>query len=76
MAVGALLGVVAIRRDGEHVVALDADAMQHGAVGGRSFVLLLFFGRGFVGHGRILAYCGRGGRQAEEEEISDLKFEI
>jgi hypothetical protein len=50
--------------------------MQHGAVGGRSRVRLLFFVRGFVGHGRILAYCGRGGRQAEEEEISDLRFEM
>ena len=74
MAVGALLGVEAIRRDREHVVALDADAMQHGAVGGRGFVSLLFFVRGFVGHGRILTYCGDGGRRAEEE--SNFRFEI
>jgi hypothetical protein len=50
--------------------------MQHGAVGGRGFVSFLFFGLRFGGHGRILAYCGRGGREAEEEEISGLKFEM
>ena len=31
MAVGALLGIKAIRGDPEHVVALDADAMDNGA---------------------------------------------
>jgi len=31
MAVGALLGVEAVRRHAEHVIALNADAMNHAA---------------------------------------------
>jgi hypothetical protein len=71
--VGALLGIKLIGRHAEHVVALDADAMNDRAddcaglgrfVGGggrRSDGLL---GSGFRGHGRILA---RGGVSSKED---------
>ena len=44
MAVGALLGVVAIGGDGKHVVALNADAVYQGFVGGRGVGVMLRFG--------------------------------
>lgn len=56
MAVGALFGVVVIRGDAKHVVALDADAMQHGAFGRRSIVRLRVILSWFGGHERILTH--------------------
>ena len=62
--IGALLGIKFIGRNGEHVVALDANAVEHGADEGAG---LGWFSRGgrngsggsfvtaFSRHGRILA---------------------
>ena len=59
MAVGALLGIKAIRGDPEHVVALDADAMDDRADDGAGLERLLrhrrmgssgIFGCGLSGH--------------------------
>jgi hypothetical protein len=59
VAVGALLGIKPIRRDAEHVVALDADAVDDRADDGAGLEWLArpvrrggggFFGRGFSRH--------------------------
>ena len=64
---GALLGIKPIRRDAEHVVALDADSVNDRADDGAGFEGLArpgrrgggsLFWRGFSRHGLILA---RGG---------------
>jgi hypothetical protein len=60
MAVGALLGVETIRRHAEHVVALDADAVNHAAPAGQCSV----FGgvrrrRRMFSHAGILTQSGR-----------------
>ncbi len=60
MAIGALLGFVVVRRDAEHVVALDADAVDNrlGRVLGLAFRLLR------LAHKVILTYRGNLDSQA------------
>ena len=49
VAVGALLGIKPIGRNAEHIIALDADAVQNGRFGRRSGTLFLFRPRAFGG---------------------------
>jgi hypothetical protein len=67
VAVGALLGIESIRGNGEHIVALDANAVEHGADDGAGLGRFSNGGRiggggcfvtAFSGHGRILARQG------------------
>ena len=58
MAIGALLGVKILRRNAEHVVTLNANAMKNRLSWRRSIVFraVSLRLRRFVGHERILAY--------------------
>ena len=64
MAIGALLGIKSVRGDAEHIVALDADTVDHGADDGlwpgrfdrtRWMGIGDFFGVRLSCHGAILA---------------------
>jgi hypothetical protein len=64
---GALLGIKSVGSDAEHVVALDADAVDDGTYDGAGLGGFGQANRGrsgsflngaFVGHGRILAWRG------------------
>jgi len=64
---GALLGIKSVGSDAEHVVALDADAVDdrtHDGAGLRGFGQVTrgrsdgFLSGAFGGHGRILAWRG------------------
>ena len=65
MAIGALLGIKSVRGDAEHIVALDADTVDHGADDGlwpgrfdrtRWMGIGDFFGVRLSCHSVILAY--------------------
>lgn len=76
MTVGALFGVKAVGRYAEHIVALNADSMDHtGTARQRGIFRCVRRGRRMLSHGLILAQDSKSA-QAREASISRTRETI